>query len=261
MNIIHHQILKKYTIALLDTFNNINLPVYSKKGKLLREIKVPITFGNKDKVYRIHNTNENLKAGNNNQLPRMALSFNGLSKASHRDTSKYTKINLHSKEDSNKMVSFQFNSVAYDFQFTLHIASKTLTEMMFITESITPLFRPTYTIPVYELDIQQEPTNIILELSSVDLQIPEDLGEEDLRIIMCDIPLNLRGNMYLPVTDEKLITKMRLYLNQKIEDDLQHALLMYNLEADNSGFLNEFETENTAFINQARKNEGNKGWA
>lgn len=260
MGTFHNQTLKKYTVAILDAFNNIKIPVFNKKGKITKEIKVPIQFGNKDKAYRLDNLNTNLKAGNNYTLPRMALSFNSMNKATNRDTSKYSKINLKSKEDDRKMVQFQFNSVAYDFQFTLHIATRTLTEMMLITESITPLFRPTYTIPVYELDIQDTPTDIILELNGVELNIPEDIADDELRIIMCDISLNLRGNMYLPIMDEQLITKMRLYMNEKLEENLTRSLEFYQFEIDNENILNEFSSSNMGFNDKVKANEGHKGW-
>lgn len=257
---LHNQTLKKYTVAILDAFNNIKIPIFNKKGKIVKEYQVPIQFGNKDKAYRLDNLNKNLKAGNNYTIPRMALSFNSMSKATNRDTSKYAKINLKSKEDNRKMVQFQFNSVAYDFQFTLHIATRTLSEMMLITESITPLFRPTYTIPVYELDIQETPTDILLELSSLDLQLPDEIADEELRIIMCDIQLNLRGNMYLPIIDEQLISKMRLYINEKLEKDLENALEFYHFEIDNDNILNEFESKDVNFNNKVKENEGHKGW-
>lgn len=260
MNVIHNQTLKKYTIAVLDAFNNIKIPIYNKKGKITKELPVPIVFGSRDKAYKLDNTNKNIKNGNNYTLPRMALSFNSMSKASNRDTSKFAKINLQSKENTNRTIQFQFNCVAYDFQYTLHIATKTLTEMMLITETITPLFRPTYTIPVYELDIQQEPTNIIVELLSVDLTIPEELADDELRIIQCDIPLNLRGNMYLPIKDQELISKIRLYVNEKVEQDFINALEFYQFEADESFILNELSTSNKGFIEKVKENEGHKGW-
>lgn len=260
MSILHNQTLKKYAIAILDAFNDIKIPIVNKSGKVQKEINVPIIFGNKDKAYRMDNTNTNLLNGNNYTLPRMSLSFNSMSKANHRDTSKYAKINLASKEKLGQTVSFQFNSVAYDFQFTLHIAARTLTEMMLITESITPKFRPTYTLPVYELDIQEEPTNVILELTSVDMNIPDEIQDDELRILQCDIALNLRGNMYLPITDEKLITKIRLYLNEQIQKNLTAAVEFYQYEIDNDCILNEFSSQDRNFIESVKKNEGNKGW-
>ena len=132
--------------------------------------------------------------------------------------------------------------------------------MMLITESITPLFRPTYTIPVYELDIQETPTDILLELSSLDLTLPDEIADEELRIITCDIQLNLRGNMYLPIIDEQLISKMRLYINEKLEKDLENALEFYHFEIDNDNVLNEFESKDVNFNNKVKENEGHKGW-
>ena len=56
--------IEKYILALLNTFNEISLPVYNKEGVLVKEVPVPIYFGNSDKPFKFNNTTKNLIAGN-----------------------------------------------------------------------------------------------------------------------------------------------------------------------------------------------------
>ena len=263
VEIYYHRTIEKYIIGLLNTFNNIKLPIFDKAGKLVKEVPVPIFFGSRDKAYQMNNTTKNLVSGNSYSLPRMNLQFLSMSKAGQRDTSKHSLINITDIKN-NKKVGFQFNSVAYDFQFQLQIQTRTLTDALIITEYITPLLRPTYTIPVYEVDIQQEPTSVIVELQSVDLELPDAMEDDELRIISVNMPLNLRGNIYLPEKDQAIIRKIRLYLNEKVADDFNKSIALLNLEVANeteNGYdIAEFETEDESLIKKIKDHEGHKGW-
>ena len=87
MEIYYHRTIEKYIIGLLNTFNNIKLPIFDKAGKLVKEVPVPIFFGSRDKAYQMNNTTKNLVSGNSYSLPRMNLQFLSMSKAGQRDTS------------------------------------------------------------------------------------------------------------------------------------------------------------------------------
>lgn len=266
----YNRTIERYIVSLLDMFNDMKMPIYNQDGVLIKEIPVPIYFGNSDKAYKLHNTTENLVNGNNFTLPRMSLTFNSMTRNAARDTNKYSYINVTDPID-NKKVQFQFNSVAYDFSFNLQLQTRTLSDALILMEHITPLFRPTYTIPVFEIPIQEEPTSIIVELQSVDMDIPTDFEEDDIRIITINMPLLLRGNVYLPIKDQALITKMRLYINEKIDNDFYNSLLFYNWDAVNIEVDEkddrkvkydraEYRTENTKAIDKIKEFEGDKGW-
>ena len=53
---------------------------------------------------------------------------------------------------------------------------------------------------------------------------------------------------------------MRLYINEKLEKDLENALEFYHFEIDNDNVLNEFESKDVNFNNKVKENEGHKGW-
>ena len=258
--------IEKYILALLNTFNEISLPVYNKEGVLVKEVPVPIYFGNSDKPFKFNNTTKNLIAGNTYTLPRLALTFNSMSRNANRDTSKYSIINRTSLDNTNKKIQFQFNSVAYDFQFTLQLQTKTLTDALILIEHIVPLFRPSYTIPVFETDIQEEPTSVLVDLNSVDLELPDSLEEDEIRIVNVNFPLTVRGNLYLPVKDEKVITKMRLYLDEKTMENTYKSLAfmnfdVVNIDKENKTYdLAEYSTEVEGVIDTFKELEGDKGW-
>jgi len=216
MKYFHHQSIKNYTIALLDLFNDIHVPRYKKNGDLLHDVIVPIKFGNRDKAYMLSEHDiENLHTGNVNVLPRMVLQFDGMTKAPERDTNKLSKINKK-KVGSNPaqlLFNYHYNAVAYDFNYTVFIACRSFTDATIIVEQIAPMFRPDITLKIQELDIQEKPTSVPVQIEDFSFTLPEDMGEEDIRIIEVEFPLSVKGNLYLPITDAEVIKEIEINMD------------------------------------------------
>jgi hypothetical protein len=228
----HHQTIKKNTVAILDLFNDMEVPRFSQDGELISSIKIPIIFGNRDKLFQhLDNTNSNLSTGNINSLPKMALTFDGMSKSPARDTNKLQKIN---RTSGTEIINFQFNPRAYDFMFTLNIATRTLTDMTIIVEQIAPLFRPTRTLYVKEIDIQEEASELTLEIGDFTFNLPDSLEESDIRIVECSLPITLRGNLYLPIKDTSIFTKFKLFLSASEISSFENKASGYGIEEGSS---------------------------
>ena len=216
MRYFHHQSIKNYTIALLDLFNDIHVPRYKKNGDLLHDIIVPIKFGNKDKAYALSEHDiENLHTGNVNVLPRMVLQFDGMSKAQERNTNKLSKINKRKVGNDPKslLYEYHYNAVAYDFNFTIFIATRTFTDATIIVEQIAPMFRPDLTMKIQELDIQDEPTSVPVALEDFSFTLPDEMQEDEIRIIEVEFPVIVKGNLYLPITDASVIKEIEINMD------------------------------------------------
>jgi len=232
MQYFNHNSIKNYTIALLDMFNDIHIPRYNSKGERIKDINVPIKFGNRDKAYILSEHDlENLHNGNVNTLPRMVLAFNGMSKAPQRDTNKLHKINKRkvNGDPSSLMYEYHYNAVAYDFTFTIYLATRTFTDATIIIEQIAPMFRPDITLKIQELDIQETPTSVPVQLGDFGIELPEDMGEEEIRIIEVDFPLTLKGNLYLPIKDAEIIKEIEVNM-LNIESTRNKKGIAYELE-------------------------------
>jgi len=208
MNYYYHNSIKNYTIALLDLFNDIRIPRFTEDGERISDTIIPVKFGNRDKAYILQDyNNENLLNGNINTLPRMVIEFNSMAKAQERNTNKNHKINKRKK--NNISYEFHYNAVAYDFEFTLHIATRTFTDTCIIIEQIAPMFRPDYTLRINELDIQEEPTAVPVQIGDFDTELP-DIDPDEIRIVKTSLPVTLKGNLYLPIKDQSIIKEIEL---------------------------------------------------
>jgi len=232
MNYFFHNSIKNYTVALLDMFSDIHIPRYSSDGEKFDDIIVPIKFGNREKAYMLSEHDlENLHTGNVNTLPRMVLAFDSMSKAQDRDTNKNAKINKRKIGDdpTKLMYEYHYNAVAYDFNFTIFIATRTFTDATIIIEQIAPMFRPDITLKIQELDIQDKPTSVPVSLGDFNIELPEDMGEDEIRIIQVDFPITLKGNLYLPIKDAEIIKEIEVNMSI-IEAKRNDAAIKFGLD-------------------------------
>jgi len=208
MQYFHHNSIRNFTIALLDLFNNIHVPRFNSSGDKLHDIVVPIKFGGRDKAYMLSEHDmDNIHNGNVNVLPRMVLQFDGMSKAPDRDTNKLSKINKRKigSDPTSLLYNYHYNAVAYDFNYTVFIACRTFTDATIIVEQIAPMFRPDITLKIQELDIQEKPTSVPVQIDDFAFTLPEDMGEDEIRIIEVEFPVSVKGNLYLPITEAGVI--------------------------------------------------------
>ena len=212
-----HRLIEKYTVALLDLFNDIHI-AYRKSNKTLIYQKVPLKFRSRERAVSLAEfSNEEIIKGNTNILPRASLSFIGMEKAQQRNTSKYNKvINVVDRETGSKFI---YNSTSYDYTFSLIFITRTLTEATQVVEQIMPLFNPSYTLNINEISLNDEPTTVILEADAPQFEIDDDHSDDNIRLITTEIPLTLKGNLYLPIQEHGIIEMSRIYLADWLLDD------------------------------------------
>lgn len=232
MNYFFHSSIKNYTIALLDLFNDIRVPRFNSDGEKISDQPVPIKFGSRDKAYELSDQDmENIHSGNVNILPRMVLNFESMSKAQNRDTNKNIKINKRKigSDPSSLMYEYHYNAVAYDFNFNIFIGTRSFTDATIIVEQIAPMFRPDVTIKIQELDIQDKPTSIPVSIGDFNITLPEDPDTDSIRIIEIEIPIVLKGNLYMPIKDAGVIKEIELNMDI-IESKRTQASEAYGLD-------------------------------
>jgi len=252
-----HQSIKNYTIALLDLFNDIHVPRFNKAGDKISDNIIPIKFGNRDKAFMLSEHDlENLHTGNVNVLPRMVLQFDGMTKAPDRDTNKLSKINKRKigTDPTSLLYNYHYNAVAYDFNYTIYIATKTFTDATIIVEQIAPMFRPDITIKIQELDIQEKPTSVPVQIQDFNFTLPEDMGEEDIRIIEVDFSIEVKGNLYLPITEAEVIKHIEVNMDI-IESRRTEASEKYGLDFESNVQSSQMNTETKESLLPVDKND------
>ena len=191
-----HNTIRKYTLALLDFFNEVEVQHKDSDGALITQ-KIPISYRNKEKNQLMDKTWLQQIQGNMNILPLGSLCLNSISKAQDRATSKY---NRFTKLREDKTIEYMYNPVPYDFSFEVSYFCRGMNEACQIIEEICPKFNPNVAIDIYDSENQDEPSRIPVQLSDVSYEF---LGFEEysLNLIKVTFSINLSGWMFPPITD------------------------------------------------------------
>ena len=189
MAFFHHGTIRKYTAAILDLFNDLEIQYENSLGVTISR-PIPIRYSSREKATIFDEyTTEQLLSGNYSILPRASLSLQSMSKVDSRVTNKNTKINQYKTDDS---IEFSFNSVPYEFTFEIIVQCRGMNEAAQIIEQIAPKFNPTVNIDVWDAANLSEPTRIPVRLSNA----------EDQAVIKRLLPDNLNGlTEVLPILD------------------------------------------------------------
>lgn len=215
MAFFHHQTIRKYTLALLSTFNNLEVEKLKSDGITKTYSTVPLRFSSREKstIFSEVETSQ-ITNGNFNVIPRASLVFNGMTRNSERQTSKFNKINRTiTQVNDSQTLSFQYNAIPYDFSYSLVIMADGMNEASMIVEQIASFFNPVYNLFINEIPLQTEPTTIPLSLESITIENQEyDEFSSSITTIECE--LLLKGNIYPPIADVGVINQVQIFNNK-----------------------------------------------
>ncbi len=236
--------VRNYTLALLNAFGGVNLYINQEDTTLDKVYELDIKFGNYEKSIVLEDLSEtDIQKGNFNYIPRMILSFEGMSKAQDRQTNKFQKFSkrIYHPDFKNQMLQVAYNSVSYDFHFSLLLQARGLTQASQVTEQILSYFKPTMNLNILECPIFNEKTETQIQISDPAFEINDDFEDKDVNIISVTFDITVRGNIYSPITLVAPLDTIKIFTHiwdlQDIEDSKMSSY--YKFERDqNSGILN-----------------------
>lgn len=192
---------KKYIVVMGTLLNDITI-VRETNGKT-KVVKVPVSFGQKDKQLNRLITNPELKNSWKNYLPRIAFEMGSPTYNAERKDNTQTLYTITSDGNRRK---FQQPAAPYDIPFTVTIWTAYYEDSLQIIEQIMPFFQPEYVMKVNEvpaLDIKRD-----VSISLVGITQNDTLDGEftEGRIIEWQLEFNLKGWFY-GALEEKAIIK------------------------------------------------------
>jgi hypothetical protein len=202
----YHRIIRKMVVSFGTMFNNIMLKRYNKAGTVeIERITVPLTYSSKEKFYVRITQDPNLAAQLNVVLPRMAFELTNISYDPLRKTSSF--IEQFTTKNSNELRTVK--RTPYNFEFSLYIFVRNVEDGTQIVEQILPYFTPDYTLTVDLIDDNSLKADVPIVFQTVSQDITDDTGESDqLRTIVWTLTFTMKGWMYGPIDDGKLIRKV-----------------------------------------------------
>jgi len=215
----YYNIIRKYVVAFGSLFNDIHVIRSKADGTLVKDITVPITFASKDKarnqinsIHSRYNEDKTIGAKIGAILPRISYTMIGMEPDPTRmiNALQTRAQNISSSDNSSTSVLV---GKPFTFNFTLSIWSKYLDDMFQIIEQSLHFFNPEYTVTLKEIPEIGIESNIPISLLSVAPAFETEFDEMSWRVIRFDMDFTLKGYIYPPITDDKIIEKIKLNFN------------------------------------------------
>jgi hypothetical protein len=199
----YHGTLKKYVILFGTLFNDIWVNRVESGGAVKQSMKVPISYGPREKLLARIVGDPDLDKEFAIVLPRMGFEMTSFSYAPER---KLPTINKFvTAERSGEKKSYQYNPVPYDIGFQLSIFTKFTEDGTYIIEQILPYFTPEWNTTVQLISDPDITLDIPLVIQGV---AQDDLYEgsyEDRRSVTWTIDFIMKGYLFGPTKKSGVI--------------------------------------------------------
>ena len=199
----YHQTSRKMVVAFGTLFNTIEVRRTNSAGSVVDTIKVPLSYGPKEKFLTRISADPNLNPKIALTVPRMGFELTAMTYDGVR------KLNTMGRNVATGTTGLkkQFNPVPYNWDFSLYVYVKNAEAGTQILEQILPFFTPEFTVTMNLVSSMSEKRDIPLVLNSVS---SEDTYEGDFasrRSIIWTLSFLMKGFLYPSITDNaKVIT-------------------------------------------------------
>lgn len=187
-------------------FNNIILKrMNDTTGKEIERIRVPLTYGPKEKYVTRLQSDPDLTRPVQAILPRMSFEIDGISYDPGR---KQNSLLRNATANTAYRAASQYMGVPYDLSFTLEIYAKNTDDGTQIVEQILPYFTPDYTVTINSVPEMGFLKDIPIILNSVNQSVQYEGNYDSVRYINWTLNFTVKGYYYGPVQTPKIIRKV-----------------------------------------------------
>ena len=199
----YHQTSRKMVVAFGSLFNNIEVRRTDSADVVTEVIKIPLSYGPKDKMLVRISQDPSLNPKVALTVPRMGFELTSMT---YDGVRKLNTMGRNVKKGTTGLKK-QFNPVPYNWDFSLYVFVKNAEDGTQILEQILPFFTPDFTVTMTLVSGMTVKMDVPLVLNSV---TSEDSYEGDFatrRSIIWTLSFMMKGFLYPSVTDNaKVIT-------------------------------------------------------
>lgn len=194
-NHFYNRTIRKMIVAFGTLFNDLIIVRHNNAGtEEFERMRVPLSFGAKEKYLTRLVSDPNLTKSINTYVPRISFDLVGLTYDSSR---KINTLNRNFAIDSaTNKYSAQHAPVPYNFEFDLNIYVRNQEDGTQILEQILPSFTPDFTITVDLIPTLGRKYDIPIMLNSVTPQIDYEGDMSTTRLIIWNLTFTVKGYIF-----------------------------------------------------------------
>jgi len=201
-----HEAIRSYVVAFGTLFNSIQIWRKNSSGIKSQTIDVPLSYAPKEKWLARMNQDPNLDINAGIILPRLSYELVSMVYAPDRKLNTMQRSSV-SAPTSNAHSSYAWSPVPYDFFFTLFVYARNNRDASMIVEQILPFFTPEFTVTVREMTDLNINVDVPIILNNINKEETYEGSYDQLRSIVWTLDFTLKGVLYGPVRDSKIIKK------------------------------------------------------
>ncbi len=204
----YHEIIRKTVIAFGTLFNDVHIRHQDAAGKDINEMKVPVSYGPRQKFLARIQQQPDLNKATQISLPRMSFEVNNIT----YDPSRKTGVTQTFKVKDGKQVKKVFMPVPYNLGFELNILTKLQDDSLQILEQVLPFFQPGFTLSIDLVKSIGEKRDVPMVLDSINFSDDYEGNFETRRALIYTLNFTAKTFMFGPVADstDGLIRKVQL---------------------------------------------------
>jgi hypothetical protein len=187
----HHNTLRKYVVLFGTVFNNIYVTRQNTAGETIQTLKVPLSYGPKEKFLARLEGNPDLDKKTAITVPRISFEMTTFQYDGER------KLNtLNRKIKNNKSL---YQPVPYNITFQMSIIVKNAEDGTKIVEQILPYFTPEWTASVHLIpSMEDDPWDIPIILNNISSEDTYEGNFDTRRAIIWTLDFTIKGYLFGP---------------------------------------------------------------
>jgi len=222
----YHGLIRKYVVAFGTLFNDITIVRRDASENGVKLVKVPISYGPKEKFLVRLRRDPNLDQNVAIDTPRIGFNLESLTYSAERKLNKVRK-NVATLAANNEVLTSQFVPIPYDLDFSLSIFVRNAEDGTRILEQILPYFSPEFNVSVSTIDELSLIDDIPIALNSVTSQEEFEGNFDQRRSILWNLSFTMRALIYGPVdTDAKVIrsANVQTYSSTSLDSEIESSV-------------------------------------
>ena len=215
----YHSTMRKAVAVFGTIFNNIHVIRTKADGTVLNQIKVPLSYGPKQKFLARLDQSSGADASMAMKLPRMAFEITSLELDSTQKLSKRNVITESHASDVTKKKTIK-HQVAYNINVSLFVMAKNQDDGLQVVEQILPYFQPEYTIsmtPVSGFDYKQD---VPIVLTGVTISDDYEGDMITRRALIYQLDFTMKMKFFGPTGNQGVIRGIEIDLNGNVGNTL-----------------------------------------
>jgi len=203
----YNGIIRKYVIYFGTLFNDIEIDRVNSSNNVIQTIRVPISYGPKEKYLAQLDQNPNLDRKVAIQLPVMSFEMTSFNYSAERRLNPLTRM-YYNTAAVNKLKSV-FTPTPFDIGFQLNIYVRNAEDGVRILEQVLPYFTPEYTATLKLLDNMPDvKVDVPVVFNSMTTEDTYEGDYETRRALIHTLDFTIKGYVFGPVRERSGLIRM-----------------------------------------------------